>query len=189
MSYQILQPPFPLRFDEMPTKEIKDYFSWFKSIVAERVVELTAYVRQDPISRNWEPDYSTSSLEALGDWFSRHVSTRERTQAEMDELKGGFSHPIDIPNYDLTNESFSLGFDVGVYLGLALMKKHPSLSWDLNLKNKKFVDYGQPLIVGFGATPLNPVRIGINLAYGLASKKNSGGRLREIYDVWSARAQ
>lgn len=189
MSYQVIQPPFTLDFPEMTTKQLKEYFTWFQSVTEDRISQLTAYVQKDPVTSRWEPDYSPSSLDALGDWFSRHVSTRDRTRQEFDQIMAQAKYPINIPDYDLTNESFSLGMDVGIYFGLTLMKNHPSLKWEQDLKNKRFADYGQPIIVGFGATPLNPVRIGINIAYGLASKKNTSTRLREVYETWSARAK
>jgi len=189
MSYQVIQPPFTLNFTEMTKEELQEYFAWFQSILEERVSELSAHVREDSLTSNWEPDHSPSSVEVLGEWLSRHVSTRPRTQQEQEQLTAGLSHPIAVPDYDLTNESFSLGMDIGIYFGLTLMKNHPSLRWDQDLKNKRFADYGQPIIIGFGAVPLNPVRIGINFAYGFASKKQASVRVREVYDVWSAKAQ
>lgn len=189
MSYHIIQPPFTLRFTEMTRGELKEYFAWFQSVLQTRIDELATYVQEDPASKDWKPAYSPTSLEALGDWLARHVSTRKRTQEEKDEIEARLSHFIAIPNHDLTNESYSLGFDVGIYFGLTLLKNHPTLQWDQNLKNKKFADYGQPIIVGFGAVPLNPVRIGLNFAYGFSSKKISSRRIHEVYEAWSTQMQ
>ena len=44
------------------------------------------------------------------------------------------------------------------------------------------------VILGFGQVPLNPVRIAVTLCYGIATGKQSGKRLREIYDYWSSSA-
>ncbi len=46
-------------------------------------------------------------------------------------------------------------------------------------------DYGQPVIMGLGTVPLNPVRIAVTLAYAFAAKEQAGDRLRELYDVWA----
>lgn len=189
MSYQVIQPPFTLKFAEMTTKQLQDYFAWFQSILDERINQLTAYIREDPLTKDWEPNYSASSLGSLGEWFSKHVSTRDRTPDELDEIKARINPQIDVPDYNLTNESFSLGMDVGIYFGLTLMKNHPSLKWQQNLKNRRLADFGQPIISGFGVAPLNPVRVGVNFAYGFASRKNSAARVREVYDVWSAGVQ
>jgi len=47
------------------------------------------------------------------------------------------------------------------------------------------VDYGQPVIVGFGPVFLNPVRIVVTLAYAFEAKEQTGERLRALFDIWS----
>jgi hypothetical protein len=84
---------------------------------------------------------------------------------------------------ELTNRTYSLAMDVGMYFSQVLIKNHPSLRWELPTHNKKFADYGQPVLVGFGRVPLNPIRIAVVLAHGIAAKKQE--RLRELYDYWS----
>jgi hypothetical protein len=65
------------------------------------------------------------------------------------------------------------------------LKNLEGTAWDQPLRNEKFSDYGQPVIMGFGSVPLNPVRIVVMLAYGIANKKQGGRRLRELYDTWA----
>jgi hypothetical protein len=72
-----------------------------------------------------------------------------------------------------------------MYLSQVLLKAYPSLKWDQALKNKKFVDYGQPVLLGFGRVPLNPVGIVVSLAYGLVRNWKSEKALRGLFDVWS----
>lgn len=189
VTYQIVQPPFNLRFRNMPVEDLKEYFAWFQSVLQCRIDELAAYVQKDAASKNWEPDGSPDSLEMLGGWLEKYVSTRERTQEEKDEIEARLGDLIAIPSHDLTNESYSLGFDIGIYFGLTLLKNHPTLRWSQNLRNKNFADYGQPVIVGFEAVPLNPVRIGLNFAYGFARKRISSGRIHEVYETWSTQVQ
>jgi len=43
-------------------------------------------------------------------------------------------------------------------------------------------------ILGFGRVPLNPVRIAVTFCQGIATGKQSGGRLKELYDYWSRSA-
>jgi len=57
------------------------------------------------------------------------------------------------------------------------------LKWDQSLKNPRFADYGQPVIMGFGAVPLNPVRVCVTTAYGISRKKPA--RLGELYATWA----
>jgi len=46
-----------------------------------------------------------------------------------------------------------------MYLAEILRTQFTKLEWRQPLNNKKFVDYGQPVLTGFGAVPLNPVRV------------------------------
>jgi hypothetical protein len=40
--------------------------------------------------------------------------------------------------------------DIGMYFSQVLMKNYPSLKWEQPLGNKRFADYDQPCLVGFG---------------------------------------
>lgn len=185
MTYKIIQPPFTLRFREMSKKELKGYFAWFQNILPQRLDELTHEVQQTPGFEEWQADYTPESLDRLGHWFALQVETRPRTKEEIQEIEGRSAYPIDVPNEELTNQAFSLAMDTSMYLSLVFLKKYPSLRWDQVFGNKKNVDYGQPVLVGFGAMPFNPVRMLVTFAYGVASKRKTGKRLRELYDIWT----
>ena len=188
MSYQVVHPPFSLNFWEMPKEELRAYFAWLKASIPSRIDELTTFIRQDPAHAEWQPDYSASSLDALGTWLSTHLSVRERTDEELKAIGGRSKHPIDIPKDALTGESYSIAFDVGMYLAMTLIHHHPSLNWIQEFKSRKNIDFGQPLLASFGPVPLNPVRIAVNIAHGLARKERPPTRLREVYEEWSRRA-
>lgn len=185
MPYTTIQPPFTLKFREMPKKELERYFQWFMEVTPQRVNELAEVVSQTPGFEVWQPDHSPASLDKLGDWFAGQVETRSRTKEEVQAIEIRLVFPMEIPGEELTNRTFSLAMDIGMYLSQVLLKKYPSLKWEQPFGNKKFADYGQPLLTGFGPVSLNPVRIAVTLAYGLASKNKSGKRLRELYDYWS----
>jgi hypothetical protein len=86
-------------------------------------------------------------------------------------------YPIDIEPTELTNRTFSLAMDVGMYLSQVLITNVPGLRWEHPLGGLKFVDYGQPVLRGPGRVPLNPVGLIVTLAYGIARKRQSGQRL------------
>jgi hypothetical protein len=44
--YKIIQPPFALKFWEVPKKELTNYFRWFVEIIPERIDELGNTIRQ-----------------------------------------------------------------------------------------------------------------------------------------------
>ena len=132
-----------------------------------------------------QTEHETPSL-PLGQWFAGNVTTRNTTTAERRELRESLTFPIEIPDTDLTNETLSLAMDVGMYVGEAARKAVPASEWQQVTKgSKKFADYGQMLLVGLGGyTPLNPVRIMLNVAYGVASGETDT-RLLDIYDRWT----
>ena len=185
MTYQTIQPPFTLKFREMSKLELKDYFAWFQSVLPQRLEELTRAIQRTPGFETWQADLTPASLELLGSWFVTQAETRPRTQDEIQEIESRSSFPIEIPGEDLTNRTFSLAMDVGMYLSQVFLKSHSSVRWDQIFSNKKEVDYGQPVLVGFGAVPFNPVRMLVTLAYGVVSKRKTGRSLRDLYGVWA----
>jgi hypothetical protein len=185
MTYQIIQPPFTLKFREMSKQELEDYFVWFQNILPQRLDILMCAAQQKTEFEIWQPDFTPLSLDLLGMWFAAEVETRVRTSDEFREIERLLPFPIDIPREDLTNRTFSLAIDIGMYLSQVLIKNHPGLEWRQQFRNKKDADYGQPVLVGFGQVPFNPVSIVVTLAYGIASKKKTGKNLRQIYDIWS----
>lgn len=185
MMYETIQVPFTLKFREMSKQELGDYGRWFHASIEQRISQLQEAVRATPGYENWTATYQHESLDALGDWFAAEVSTRPRTEEEIAELQGRSALLSSVPAVDLTNKSFSLAIDVGMYFARTLERAYPQLIWEQPLDNKKFADYGQPVLTGFGPVPLNPVRIALTLAYGIAAGKQSGKRLGEIFDYWA----
>jgi len=188
MPYQVIQPPFTLKFREMSKQQLLDYAAWFRSSLDERTSQLEGAVRATPGFESWAATFTPESLEKLGSWFAGAVATRARAPEEMAELKLQGDLGMSPPDVDLTDRSFSLAMDVGMYLARTFEGTHPGVVWKQYLDNRNFADYGQPVLNGFGPVPLNPVRIAVTLAYGLASKKQTGKRLREIFDYWSKQA-
>jgi|CXWL01.1.fsa_nt_gi hypothetical protein len=185
MAYQTIQPPFTLKFSEMSKKELKDYFQWFLGVIPERINELANAVRATPGYEAWQPDQMPTSLHSLGAWFATQVETRRRTQDEITEIKSRSKFPISIPDEELTNRTFSLAFDVGIYLSLVFLIDDPDIRWEQAWGGKSSIDYGQPVLVGFCPVPFNPVQMLVTLAYGLVSKKKGGTGLRDLYEIWT----
>jgi len=189
MTYQIIQPPFTLVFSEMSKKELKNYNEWFHKVLPERLQILVSAVQTTPGYEQWNPDFSPQSLEILGKWFLGQVETRQRTRDEIEEIEGRSSFSMNFSDQELTNRSFSLAIDIGMYLSQVFFKNHQSLKWSQPLDNKRSADYGQPVLLGLGAVPFNPIGIAVTLAYGLVRKSRTGRRLRELYDHWSRQFQ
>ena len=183
-TYSLIRPPFrTLKFAEMTRKELREYDRWFRDEIPRRIGILTKAVNSSTSFEGWEPSSAPQSLNSLGDWFASQVATRRHTR---DELKRIPSHIRDwATGGELTDRTISLAVDVGMYLSQVFTHNYPSLKWDQIFGSKRFVDYGQPVLVGFGKAPFNPVSMMLTLAYGLADKTKDGQRLRGIYDIWS----
>lgn len=185
MSYATIQPPFTLQFREMSKKELTSYFEWFQGILPQRLEQLINAVKETPGFADWKADFSPASLDLLGRWFAMQVETRPRTLDEVQEIESRSAYPVEVPDEDLTNRTFSIAMDVGMYLSHVFLTNHPGLRWEQTFGNKKAIDYGQPVLTGFGVAEFNPVHMMVTLAYGVASRKKNGSRLRELYDIWS----
>jgi hypothetical protein len=190
MNYQIIQPPFTsLIFKNMSRKELKDYNDWFHEIMPERIKILISAIQSTPGYESWRTDFSPESLNLLGEWFFSQTETRLRTQQEIAEIEGKLKYPLPVSGEELSNKTFSLAIDIGMYLSEVFLRNHEAIQWSQSFGNKKNVDYGQPVLNGFGASAFNPVHIMVTLAYGFARKSKTGKRLREIYDYWSNLAE
>ena len=74
-----------------------------------------------------------------------------------------------------------------MYLAGVVVANVPTARWDQPNRNKKSVDFGQPVLVGFGPVPMNPVQLVIVLAHGISKGTRSGDRLRGLYEIWVSR--
>jgi hypothetical protein len=186
MTYEIIQPPFTLQFTDMLKSELNAYFDWFQNQISKRVAILESAVRGSVQYKDWSADFSVESLNLLGEWYAAHVETRARSSDEKEKIEQALTIPISVPDQELTNKTFSQAMDVGMYLAGVFKKEFPGLRWNMSLKNKKYVDYGQPVLIGFkGDVPFNPVRMMVVLAYGIAKKTRSSRSLRELFDIWA----
>jgi hypothetical protein len=162
MTYQIIQPPFTLRFSEMQKRDLQAYRLWIQDVLHRRIAELTSAVKVTPGHEAWEPDETPGSLDALGRWFESQVEMQRE---------------------ELTVRSWSLAMDIGLYFGRVVLRNVGGTWWDQPLDNKKVADYGQPVILGLGPVPLNPVRVMIVSAYTIAKGEPAG--LHELFDAWA----
>jgi len=184
MSYRVIQPPFNLKFWEMSKRELKDYFTWFQNIMSDRIAELERTVSESPGFENWRADCKQESLNQLGDWFAAQIETEPRSRSETTTASQS-PYAIDLASEDLTIRTFSLAVDVGMYLSQVFIRTYPQLRWEQGFRSKSSVDFGQPVLTGFGRLPFNPVRMLVTLAYGIANGKEGGRSLRELYDIWA----
>lgn len=185
MKYQIIQPPFTLKFREMSKEELKEYYQWFMAVMPNRIAQLGKIINATHKYEEWRADYTKESLCDLGNWFKEEVKTRERTVEELEKIEASLIFPIEINKEELTNKTFSLVIDIGMYFGQVMLHTVPETQWIHILKgSSKHIDYGQPVVRGIGKLAFNPVQIMLTAAYGIASKTPGKGNLLEIYNIW-----
>ena len=187
-KYKIISPPFTLEFKEMSKKQLVNYYEWYIASIPERLNILIKTIKSTPGYKKWQADYTPNSLDLLGEWFAKHVRTRKMTSAEKDEIyeqAPEWFKEVEIGDEELTNKTFSLSIDIGMYMSQVFLKNYPSLKWKHIIKgSKNFVDYGQPVLEGFKQDYFNPVHILIVVASSLADRTKGNNALRELYDVW-----
>lgn len=185
MSYSIIQPPFTLKFREMSADELRGYRRWFLETMPSRLIELQNTVNSDSAFSTWKPDYNPASIQGLGLWLSGQIETRPRTAEELDQINAKPTFHIEVSTRELTNKTFSLAMDSGMYFGETFRTQYPHLKWDQPLKNRKYADFGQMVLAGFNRVELNPVRIVVTFCYGIASGRRTAKRFDEVYEYWS----
>lgn len=187
-EYSVIAPPFTLKFREMSKKELESYYCWFIDIIPQRIAILIKSVKSTPGFEDWEPDYLPASLDKLGEWFARQVETRTRKDEE--KLAIVSNSPLRLKNVqiddrELTNKTFSIAIDVGMYLSQVFLKNVHGLKWKQMLKgNKRNIDYGQPVFGNFGNIDFNPVRMMVTQAYGIVHGTKKGTSLKQLYEIW-----
>jgi len=188
IGYKIIQLPYPLNFKEMSKHQAQGYLQWFREQIPERIQILFHYIKLSPGYEDLEPDLTPSSLEKLGKWFVEHVSIRKGTQAEIEFIYANapeWFRQIEIPEYELTEQTFSLSMDIGMYVSQVLEKNIKGLHWEVGAKPIKNVDFQQPVLSGLGKLVFNPVHIIITYAYGIVNHNKGSERLKELYEIWA----
>jgi len=173
----------------MSTSDLHAYREWFLEIMASRLSELRKAINEDDTVPRWDPDYSEESIERLGVWLATEATVRPRTKNEIEGLVEQTPFKFPASENELTNRTFSLAFDAGMYLGETFCHDFPHLQWEQPLRDKKFADFGQMIISGFGRATLNPVRIVVTYFYGIVSGQQSPKRFTEVFDYWRKLAE
>ncbi|MBC7251337.1 MAG: hypothetical protein H5T62_13750 [Anaerolineae bacterium] len=188
MEYEVIQPPFTLEFRNMSREEAIRYFNWFMEQIPIRIRVLERAVQSTAGYEDWQADYTPASLEKLGQWFCEHVATRKRTEEEKETIYSKapeWFRSVEIEDWELTNQTFSLAIDIGMYLSRVLEKNCPGLRWVMVKKPRSDADFQQPVLVGVGKPVFNPIAILVTYAYGIARRSKGPERLKELYDIWA----
>ncbi|MCL6591882.1 MAG: hypothetical protein K6U80_18270 [Firmicutes bacterium] len=181
-----------LQFRNITKKEAEKYFEWFLEQIPIRIKVLQEAVNSTPGYEDWKADYSPESLVTLGKWFKQVVTTRKRSEEEIEEIykrSPEWFRTVKISENDLSPETYSLCFDVGMYLAKVFETNLKGLGWKLITAPKKSVDIHQPVLAGFGALQFNPVMMMSVQAFKVINGKYSDYSLKELYEIWAKYAK
>jgi hypothetical protein len=66
-----------------------------------------------------------------------------------------------------------------------MIKQFSALNWHIITKDKRNINYGQPVIGMFGSMYFNPILIMTNIAYDFAKNTVSENKLIKMFDIWT----
>ena len=186
-KYRIITFPFSGNVKELSKDGANQFFNWYLQQIPIRITQLFEFIIKTTGYDKWIPDNSSDLLIPLGQWFSQKISTRDRTPFEIDEIYsklGKFQGLIPIPKSVLSQESYSLAIDLGMYLSQILINNVPGLHWELVTKPKNDAFYNHPVLKLTGKMMCDPVHLTIIYAGGLNDGSYKPIRLKEISDIW-----
>ena len=199
-GYKVIELPFPELlaspephrvFSAMTPDQAQRFYDWFVGEIPSRVAELERAVRANPGLASWAADLTPGSLDSLGEWFARTVTTRPVFPGEngaIYQTGPEWFRSVKLEEWNLTDETFSLCYDIGMYLGRVMEENLPGVHWIRVTKPKNLMEYNMTALAGFAAPAVDTVGLAQSIAYGVARGKTGGARLREVYDIWAGHA-
>lgn len=176
-------------FSSMKNSDLREFYDDFMLNLPYCIEELMQMIHSTSEFSGWVADFSAESLSGLGSWLERTATKRDFTEKEIDALGGRFSNDDGTSFLDLSEETKTAAIYAGMYYGQVALKNNTRLRWELQLGSRRLADYGQPVIVGSRAVPLNPVRVVNSFCRGILSGDKVGGELKEMYEYWASIAQ
>lgn len=186
-DYHLFAPPVDDALDNLSREKAVQYFTWFCNQIPERLHELACALRANG-GQHLTLDFSPASLTGLQDWFRAQVTTVPLTPAEIAEELA--SIPEWLHHYaggdELSEETFSLCVDIGIYLGETMRHSYPTLRWELLLAPDEDVDFHNPVLTPFQHNlHFNPVSCVITTASRYAKGDKAEPDLSGLYQCWA----
>ncbi len=141
-NYQPYVPPFDGPLSALSRKEAKISFEHFMSERPARLEQLTDLLAKNGVVLSFDSD----NLDITNDWFVANVESRESTINRLENIW------------------YSIILDLTVFIGEAIISRHPELHWDLFIWGKKNASYHTPVIMGFENITKVPMDMNLSLA-------------------------
>jgi len=186
-NYPVDDDPFSRKFKDISPAELRQLYRGYLTDLPQRLERLSSVVKQSSSRSSVILDFSPSSFGPLGNWLCLHVSLRRRSDSELAKILTAFHVAVDPSDHRfvLDQPSFDLAADIGAYFGESFRKFHPKIKWMLSIRSRNNIDYGQPVLTGFGKAALNPTAVCVNIARKMAEDRKLGSLLIEAHYAWS----
>jgi hypothetical protein len=187
LQYELFDFPRQSTLKTMDTREAVKYFDRFINQIPSRIIILSTYVSGSSGYESWESTSINQRLLDLGKWFCEHVETVKRSKKEKELIYSNspsWFRAIEIPDSELSAKTFSLSSDIGIYLASLLRDYLPNINWVMVTKPKKSIDYHQPVLIGSGKIPFNPIHLVTTYAYGIIDSSRDAKGLLELFQIW-----
>ncbi len=152
-------------FQDLDKPQLKAYAAKFLRDIPFRIQVLAHAVASTPMYASWSPDLTPDSLALLGNWYRGQVAIRPRSAEEMAKLTSGLRFDMGVPDWELSDRTFSLAIDVGMYLGEIVLRIVPDTRWKQILGSKNNILFGQMAVSGTGKRPVAPAHAMVIHAY------------------------
>jgi len=139
--YPLIDPPFDCDFagySSLEKKELKEYNEWFFQIKSDRLEILT---KASGITE--EIMFTVGSLKLIGEWLVNEVNKMKK----INDFTGLLSR----------------GYDIAIYLGEFIIKNHPGAYWVQDLKDRRYIDFGEIVVRNFEMCDVNTILICYNI--------------------------
>ena len=163
---------------------IKPYEDWFLENKDYRIKTLENYIRTFAGFENLQMDFSINSLAEIEKWLETSIKSEVMPEEEYRQLRSAYPPEINIEKWDLTDLSYSILYDVGVYFGESIIHQFPNLKWMQYLSTSKLnVDIGHMVIqTKYKNCRMNPIWQIRILGFKLIEKKEPSNLLIELFN-------
>ena len=183
--YTILEIPIDYHksFLSLGISEIQEYFRWFINTKNNRLTLLCNF-----LFKYSEDCLHEKNLDVVEIFFQNAVTaipkSEEQIKTEFEKVPKHLRPYAKPDNYFLDNQTISVCYDIGIFLGELLIKLDDKIIWQLET-NDAFADYEQPILAKKGIRlRLNPFKVAKNIAANIYESKYQENELMKVFNTW-----
>lgn len=131
-----IDPVLPLHFWALSKPQARAFFAKVMESIPERMRQLEELIHERRPKLKWRPDFTEKAFGVVVDVLTECVETRSRTPTEVEKHRAAQPDIFKtigsgIRDWEGTDRSYSIAFDVGIYWALDLQSKEPRMQWKL----------------------------------------------------------